>query len=98
MAEEGPTAQVRHRHLSPHFGAPPPGSALHAAQESSIAQVLGRHLERLLDGDLNVADLTDVLRLNNARLGSVKLVDRFLTQEQRQDAAVGPTRDRAVKR
>jgi hypothetical protein len=72
-------------------------AALHAAQESTIAQVLGRHLEQLLDGDLNVADLADVLRLNSARVGSVKLIDRLLTQEQRQDAAAGSTPDRRLK-
>jgi hypothetical protein len=91
------TQQIRRALGKSRTNPPAALAAFHAAQMSSNAQLLGGHVQRLLEGDLHVADLLDVLRLNDALVADVKLIDRLLGLEQRLDSAAGPNRDRRVK-
>jgi hypothetical protein len=94
-----PAKQQIRRALAKASRNPPAALAgLHAAEESMIAQELGRLLQQFLAGDLHIADLADVLRLGSARIANVKLMNQLLGQEQRLDAAAGPNPDQGVRR
>jgi hypothetical protein len=64
-------------------------SGQHAADESDLAQELGRHLKRFLDRRLDPADLDLLVRLHTARSANVKRMDSLLALEQRLDEAAG---------